>query len=274
MARVVSSATDLPEGLRLICHEIGRLTGAETVSAHLFDRPTGELRPVAARVVPRHAVEALAASTLVAADLGELREVFVDGRIVWTDDVPNDRRFAAAPFRGIPHQSALLIPLILEGEVAGVFYLVWWERWRRFEGAELALLAAIGEQAGALLSNARLREALEGRAARLRALSRVNQVISSSLDEGEALGAIAGAAAEITGAPFVSFWIADHTTRRLALRAVSDERLGAELPFTSIDFGQGSVGWVAAEERILDVADVFSDPRGGDTASPASWACP
>ena len=261
VARVISSATDLAEGLRLICHELGRLTGAETVSAHLLDGRTGELRPIAAHVVPRHAVEALAASTLAAADLVELREAFVDARIVWTDDVPNDRRFGDAPFHGVPHQSAVLIPLILDGHVAGAFYLVWWERRRRFEPAELAFLAAIGEQAGGLLSNARLREELEGRAARLRALSRVNQVISSSLDEGEALGAIARAAAEITGAPFVSFWIADPAKRRLVVGAVSDPRPGADLPFRSIDFGQGSVGWVAAEGRILDVVDIFSDPR-------------
>ena len=155
----------------------------------------------------------------------------------------------------------MLIPLVLDGRVAGAFYLVWWERRRHFEAAELAFLDAIGEQAGGLLTNARLREELEGRAARLRALSRVNQVISSSLDEGEALGAIARAAAEITGAPFVSFWIADPATRRLVLGAVSDPRPGADLPFRSINFGQGSVGWVAAEGRILDVVDVFSDPR-------------
>ena len=85
VARVVGSATDLGEGLRLICHELARLTGAETVSAHLLDGRTGELRPIAAHVVPRHAVEALAATTLTPADLAGLRDVFVDGRILWSD---------------------------------------------------------------------------------------------------------------------------------------------------------------------------------------------
>ena len=41
VARVVGSATDLPEGLRLICHELARLTGADTASAHLLDARTG-----------------------------------------------------------------------------------------------------------------------------------------------------------------------------------------------------------------------------------------
>jgi len=261
VARVVGSATDLPEALRLICHELARLTGAETATAHLLDARTGLLRPIAAHGVPKHAVEALAADTLAYADLGGLQEVFVQGHVVWSEDAPNDARFEAGPFRRVPHQSALVIPLVFDGEVAGAFFLVWWEMRRRFDAAELAPLAAIGEQAGVLLSNARLREALEGRAARLRALSRVNQIVSSSLDEREVLGAIARAAAELTGASFVSFWVADEAERRLQLRAVSDERPGADLPFTSVEFGQGGVGSVAAECRMLEVPDVFADAR-------------
>ncbi len=267
VARVVGSATDLPEGLRLICHELSRLTGAETASAHLLDARTGLLRPIAAHGVPKHAVEAVAASTLAHADLAGLQEVFGQGQVVWSDDVSRDPRFEAGPFRRVPHQSALVIPLVLDGEVAGAFFLVWWELRRRFDAAELAPLAAIGEQAGVLLSNARLREALEGRAARLRALSRVNHVVSSSLDERLVLGAIARAAAELTGASFVSFWVADEAERRLQLRAVSDERPGADLPFTSVAFGQGGVGWVAAERRMFEVADVFEDARFPGQAS-------
>src|SRR5215470_9413955 len=167
VARVVGSVTDLGEGLRLICHELGRLTGAETVSAQLLDGHTGELRPIAAHVVPRHAVEALTATTLTRSELAGLRDVFVDGRILWSDDVPANALFSAAPFRGVPHQSALFLPLVLDGDVAGAFYLVWWQHRRRFEAAELAFLSAIGEQAGALLSHARLRDALQGRATRL-----------------------------------------------------------------------------------------------------------
>jgi GAF domain-containing protein/signal transduction histidine kinase/CheY-like chemotaxis protein len=267
VARVVSSATDLAEALRLICHELARLTGADTASAHLLDTRTGELRPIAAHGVPKHAVEALAAATLPRSDLAGLEEVFGKGHPAWSDDALNDPRFAAGPFRRVPHQSALAIPLVFDAEVAGAFFLVWWKERRRFDAAELAPLAAIGEQAGVLLGNARLREALEGRAARLRALSRINQIVSSSLDEREVLGAIARAAAELTGASFVSFWVADETERRLELRAVSDERPGADLPFASVDFGQGGVGWVAAERRMLEVADVFADSRFPGQAS-------
>jgi PAS domain S-box-containing protein len=267
VARVVSSATDLAEALRLICHELARLTGAETASAHLVDARTGELRPIAAHGVPKHAVEALAAGTLARADLSGLEEVFAKRHLVWSDDASKDPRFAAGPFGRVPHQSSVAIPLVFDAEVAGAFFLVWWTQRRRFDAAELAPLAAIGEQAGVLLGNARLREALEGRAARLRALSRINQVVSSSLDEREVLSAIARAAAELTGASFVSFWVADEAERRLQLRAVSDERFGADLPFTWVKFGLGGVGWVAAGRRMLEVADVFADTRFPGQAS-------
>src|SRR5436853_492191 len=103
--------------------------------------------------------------------------------------------------------------------------LIWWERGRRFDAAELASLQIIGEQAGILLNHARLRDALEGRAVQLRALSRVNRVVSSSLDESEVLGTIARAAAEMMGAPFVSFWVADEVTHTVTRRAVSDEAM-------------------------------------------------
>ncbi|HXL46432.1 MAG TPA: GAF domain-containing protein, partial [Candidatus Binatia bacterium] len=267
VARVVSSATDLAEALRLICHELARLTGAETASAHLLDARTGELRPIAAHGVPKHAVEALAAGALARSDLSGLEEVFANRHLVWSNDASKDPRFAAGPFGRVPHQSALAIPLVFEADVAGAFFLVWWTQRRRFDAAELAPLAAIGEQAGVLLGNARLREALEGRAARLRTLSRINQVVSSSLDEREVLSAIARAAAELTGASFVSFWVADEAERRLQLRAVSDERFGADLPFTWLEFGQSGVGWVAAGRRMLEVADVFADTRFPGQAS-------
>src|SRR5713101_9069004 len=267
VARVVSSTTDLPEALRLICRELGRLTGAETVSAYLHDGRTSLLRPIAAHGVPKHAVEALS-TTPLSLDVPAVAEgLFSHGHIVWSDDVAADPRFAAQPFKRFPHQAGLVIPIVLDGKISGAFHLIWWERRRRFDAAELAPLQIIGEQAGILLNHARLRDALEGRAARLRALSRVNQVVSSSLDESEVLGAIARAAAELTGASFVSFWVADKAERRLQLRAVSDERFGADLPFTWLEFGQSGVGWVAAGRRMLEVADVFADTRFPGQAS-------
>jgi hypothetical protein len=48
VARVASATTEFGEALRLICRELARLTGAETVASYVRQAEAGELRPVAA----------------------------------------------------------------------------------------------------------------------------------------------------------------------------------------------------------------------------------
>ena len=55
VARVASATTDFGEALRLICRELARLTGAETVAAYVRQAEGAELRPVAAYRVPKDA---------------------------------------------------------------------------------------------------------------------------------------------------------------------------------------------------------------------------
>src|SRR5205085_6486148 len=109
---------------------------------------------------------------------------------VWTDDAAGDPRFANRVFARAPHQSALVLPLVLDEEMSGGFYLVWWQRRAEFDAEVIETLQAITGQVGLLLGNARLRDGLRLRAARLRELVRVNQVLSSSLDMSEVLTAI------------------------------------------------------------------------------------
>src|ERR1700730_14170742 len=83
VARVVSSTTDLPEALRLICRELGRLTGAETGSAYLHEGRTSLLRPIAAHGVPKHAVEALSTTALSLEEPAVATRSDGRGEIVW-----------------------------------------------------------------------------------------------------------------------------------------------------------------------------------------------
>jgi PAS domain S-box-containing protein len=261
VARVASATTDFGEALRLICRELARLTGAETVAAYVRDADGAELRPVSAYRVPKHALAVLATARLTAEDQRGFDAVFQSGQVIWSDDLPRDRRFAIDLFRRFPHQSGLVIPLFIDRQVAGAFYLVWWTARRRFEDAELAPLQAIGEQAGVLLRNARLHEALNTRATRLHTLARVNQLVSSSLEPDEVLAGIAAAAAELMRVPVVSVWVADHIARRLDARAVSGGATLADLGQRAVGFGEGGVGWVALHRQPLEAADVSLDPR-------------
>jgi PAS domain S-box-containing protein len=80
------------------------------------------------------------------------------GEVVWSDDVARDERFEFHLFRDVPHQSGVVIPLVVDGKVGGTFYLVWWKTRRRVDPSEAAMLQTIGQQVGVLLRNARLIE--------------------------------------------------------------------------------------------------------------------
>src|SRR4030095_12971229 len=133
VARVASATTDFDEALRLICRQLARLTGAETVAASVRQSEAGELTPVAAYHVPKAALEGLASGRLTAADQRGFDAVFRSGQIIWSDDLPTDPRFAIDLFRRFPHQSGLIIPLFIDGQVAAAFSLVGWAAARRFQ---------------------------------------------------------------------------------------------------------------------------------------------
>ena len=96
---------------------------------------------------------------------------------------------------------------------------------------------------------------------RLRSLSRLSQLVSSSLDTDEVLAGIARAAAALMGVPVVSVWVAETESETLRSRAFSDEPVGAAYPLRTIAFGQGPIGVVAVERETLSIPDVMSDSR-------------
>ena len=104
-------------------------------------------------------------------------------------------------------------------------------------------------------------EASQAQFVRLQALTRMNQLISASLDMDTVLGEIARAAARLMQVPLAGFWLADEATRTLELGAFSDERMRTDFPFTVLSFEQCAVGWVATHRRFLNVTDVCTDGR-------------
>jgi signal transduction histidine kinase len=156
ISRTIVSTVDFREALRRVCRELTRLTGADTGSVYLVD-PSGDLLiPQAAYHVPKEHLALLATTTLPLTEQGFHLPVWRARQPVCSDDVARDPRFSHHMFRAIPHQSGLILPLILDGEVAGAFYLVWWRTRRRFERGELERLGHVSDQVTLLLRNARL----------------------------------------------------------------------------------------------------------------------
>ncbi len=209
-------------------------------------------------------------------DEGVVGRALLERSPVWTPDVLADPRIHLSPesrlwIEEVGGRAILAVPLIREHlEGALVAYR---QAGERFTEREVEYLSVFANQVAAALENARLYEALDVRAARLRSLTRLAHIVSSSLDMDEVLQAIAEAAAELIAVPLATFWVADEAARSLTVRAVSD-RLGLGLQYRELPFGEGATGWVALHREALEIADVQQDPRFAGKEWAASHALP
>ena len=152
-----------------------------------------------------------------------------------------------------------VLPLRFRGRITGVLGVATRTR-RIWTDADLRVLGKLADQAAVAIENARLLAEAHVREERLRTLSRVNQVVSASLDLDEVLGAIVRAATELFGTP-AWIWTADVAEQVIELRAFSDPRLQEGYPIRRAAFNEGLIGWVAAHPTMIEVPDVFVDPR-------------
>jgi PAS domain S-box-containing protein len=122
----------------------------------------------------------------------------------------------------------------------------------------LQLLAA---QAGVAIRNASLYQLQAEQSERTHALATINQRISGALELDELLREISTSAAQLTGARFVAFWLADDRRRRVTFAGGSVPDIADDLPERECDYDTGGVGWVARTRAPLVVRDVFTDDR-------------
>jgi signal transduction histidine kinase/CheY-like chemotaxis protein len=164
--------------------------------------------------------------------------------------------------------AAMAVPIKLDGYVEGLLYVANREA-RPFTDQDEAALIRLADHAAIAIHNARLYEGQEIRATRLQTLTRLNQLMSASLDMDEVLNDIAHAALTLMHTPFVTFAIADEATQTLHVHTYSDEASETHSPISTFRFGQGALGWVAAHRQPLNIPDIFADARfvAGDWAT-------
>ena len=260
MGRTLVSTFDAEQILSIVTMQTREALGVAVAAVHFYDADLGMLR------FARHsgAPEDFEGPPLVEPGEGVSGLAFRERRPVWSADIIDDPQIRLRPDsrdRIVRHgqRAALSLPLMRE-EPFGTLS-VFQETGHRFTQAEIEYLSTVASQLVVALDNARLFEAAEVRAGRLRSLARLNQLVSSSLDTDEVLAGIARAAAALMGVPVVSLWVAEPDSETLRVRAFSDEAMGAAYPLRSITFGQGTMGWIARERQPLSVPDMLSDPR-------------
>ena len=258
ISATVSSTLDVREALRRICRELVRLLGADTAAVYLQDLGSARLVPTAAYHVPREYLETLSSTPLPLKEQGFFLPLWKERRPVYSDDVARDARFTNGMFRGYPHQSGLLLPLIVEDEVIGGFYVVWWTARRSFSERELRGLDHVCEQVGFFLRNARLYEQAERNQHRLEVLNDVSRRLAAVHDPEEVLTIIVNEAARLVAAEAAGLRLLEGDDLVVGART---ETAAGVMTRPRLKIGESLSGLVVAGGEPIVVEDLAEDTR-------------
>ena len=258
IARTLGETLDLREAVRRVCRELARLTRADTAAAYLYDPGSDLLQPTAAYRVPAEHLPTLSGTPLRLQAEGFYLPLFRARQPIASDDVAADPRFHHPLFRSIPHRSGLMLPLVLDGAVAGAFYLVWWTARRTFEERELALLDNIGRQVGLLLRNVRLFDGAERDRARLKTLYEVSGRLAAVHDPEEILSLIVNETVALLGVEAVGLRLREGDDLVVGARTESAAPLMSRV---RLRVGESLSGAVVATGAPVIVEDLTQDTR-------------
>ena len=132
---------------------------------------------------------------------------------------------------------------------------------KQFTPQDQEILRLFAVQAAIAIENARLYDALAIRLHRLQTLTRLNQLISSSLDLDHVLHEIAQAAATLMQAAVVSFWFVNDTDSSFETRTFAGVDIDANALPQQPPYDQDGIDWVMIHRQALNIPDVFADTR-------------
>ena len=155
VGQAVSSTLDVTEILRRITRAAARVFGADASGLYLVGDGR-RLEPLAGYHVPKDFL-ASAGGNGIAPGVHPIDELLrPPARSLWSDEVPDDPRFAHEIFHRFPVQSLLITGLPAHDEVVGLLVCAWFAQRRRFSAKELQLAEAIATHAAVAVMKARL----------------------------------------------------------------------------------------------------------------------
>jgi PAS domain S-box-containing protein len=258
IAHTASNTLDVQEALRRICRELTRLVGADTGAAYLLDPAGGRLVPCAGYRVPKDMLATFLAFPLPLSEQGFETEVWSARRPVFTDNVPSDPRFSYQLFKLFRHQSGLVLPLLLDEEVAGAFYMVWWTKRKVLTERELALVEHVASQVTVVLRHARLFEQAQRERRQLDVLYEISRRLAAAEDVGQVFSLLIDEATRLLNVEAAGIRLVDGEDLVLGARTRSAARLMAR---PRIRVGESLSGEVVATGRPVMVEDLQNDTR-------------
>jgi PAS domain S-box-containing protein len=254
VAAEVARELDLHTLLDLILKHAVDLLGAKGGILWLWDEARQALTPCARRGREEYVIRApMHLGEGIIGTVAQRREPLV------INDYATSPYAHPAWVENLKAYAVVAAPLVYRERLIGAVWIDKDKITGAFTTMDCELLGLFADQAAIAIENARLYETLETRADRLHTLTRLNQLISSSLDMDAVLQEIARAAATLTGAPVVHFFIADEATQTLEAHAT--DLLHPDFPALKLRFDQGGVGWVATHRCPLNVPNACDDER-------------
>jgi PAS domain S-box-containing protein len=210
-ALLAGQATDPDAAVDEILRSASGLLGATSATLHRWDAQAGVLR-----CIRRHNVPDADTTPDLPPGEGLVGQIFARGepmivneRLTWRGGVESRRVGGLLAGIGVPLRHA--------GQPIGVLLVrSYHAETPPFTPEDAHLVALFADQAAAAVARADVATQREVRLARLRALTRVNQVISSSLNMDEVHSEIAASAAALTGATLATVSSACRSSMRAA----------------------------------------------------------
>ncbi|HET7875679.1 MAG TPA: GAF domain-containing protein, partial [Methylomirabilota bacterium] len=255
LSQSITASLDTPDVMQRVVDAAAGMAPDALAAVHIFDSARNVLRFVA--------FSSLEMSELPherPADAGLPGLVFERRQPVLVENPRNHpRALAPAWWQARPRAAYFGAPIMVGDVLLGVLDYVTTEGPPDPEAQEaLRLLASY---AGIAIRNASLYQAERSQAARVAALAGINQRISSALDLDALLRIIAETAADLTGVKYAVFWLADEERRTLTFKSASAPGIAEDFPQPVVDYGVGSVGWIARLRAPLRIDDIFADER-------------
>ena len=258
IARTASTTLDVNEALRRICRELTLLVGADTGAAYLLDPASEVLTPRAGYHVPKEMIETFLSTPIPLGEQGFRADVWEGRRPVFSDDVQADPRFGFELFRRFPHQSGLVLPIILDETVAGAFYFAWWTTRKALTEHELALVEHVAAQVAVVIRHARLFEQAERERRQLGALYEISRELAAAEDTDQIFALLVNEAIGLLGVEAAGIRLLEGG--ELVVRAQT-ESAASVLTRTRIRLTQGLSGAVVISGRPVIIPDIAEDPR-------------
>jgi PAS domain S-box-containing protein len=257
IAHTASTTLDVQEALRRICRELTRLIGADTGAAYLLDPGAPRLVPCAGYRVPKDMLATFLAFPLPLDEQGFV-EVWAARRPVFSDNVPSDPRFSYQLFKLFRHQSGLVLPLLLDEEVAGAFYMVWWTKRKTLTERELSLVQHVASQVTVVLRHARLFDQAQRERKQLAVLYEISRRLAAAEDTGQVLSLLIEETVGLLAVEAAGIRLLEGEDLVVGARTRSAARIMAR---PRIRVGESLSGIVVATGQPVAVEDLQNDTR-------------